>query len=142
MLHSAAFSFYNIGMEYVVVPKSLYAAVDVIDKYWQQHGNKEGTIEGKGDWAVVKYCYDLFCIAYPEDLKIFTATQKRVRANLKHKYGNVEKVGSSVEGQHMMNMPQKLYQLIATFYPQQKWTKEFVIEFCNKMPTFRVPDKI
>lgn len=129
-------------MEIITIPNSVLQASTALDKFWQLHGSKDGYVQGRADWEIIGYCYELFALRYPTDLRIFVETQKRVRENLKFEHGNVEKASSSVEGQHMMNIPQKMYQLINTFYPNQKWEKPFVIELARKLPVLSVPKRI
>lgn len=119
------------------MPKVLVHTIEKIDEYWQKHGSKAGHVEGKSDWKVVLFAWELFRISYPEDVKIFVETQRRVKQALKHEHGIVKE--PNIMQQHVMNMPQKLYQLINTFYPNQKWDRDFVRELAERLPVLKVP---
>ena len=105
-----------------------------------QNGSKQGVVEHEGDWKTIEFCYEVFRISYPEDLKVFIETQKKVRYNLKHEHGGFK--DGEARMQHMMNIPQKMYQLINVFYPDQKWDRTFVRELAVRLPVFRVPKKL
>ena len=124
-------------MELAVFPKSLLEAVEVIDKHWKMYGSKDGYIERQKDWDVVEHCFELFRLSYPEDFKIFVKTQRDIRGNLKEKHGGITE--PDVNMQHMINIPQKMYQLINVFYPSQKWDKKFCIKLAKKLPVLSVP---
>lgn len=131
----------NDDYEVIQMPKILIEVVDTLDKYFKLHGNKQGVVDSKADWKLVEMCYDLFRISYPEDLKVFIATQKQIRYNLKNEDGSIKEKGGA-RAQHMMNIPQKMYQLINTFYPNQTWDRKFVLELAKHLPVFKVPKKL
>ena len=115
------------------MPKILVEVVDRVNQYYKLYGSKQGVVETEGDWRVIELCYELFRISYPDDLKVFVETQKRIRYNLKHEHGGVDGM------RHMLNIPQKMYQTISVFYPQQKWDKEFGRKLCTRLPVLKVP---
>ncbi len=132
----------DLGIEPRVVPypRALVEAIDIINEFFRKNGSKHGFVEHDGDWRVIEYCYELFQISYPEDLKIFVETQKKIRQNLKSANGGFTDDGGG-EMQHKMNIPQKMYQLINRFYPLQKWDKKFVAKLAQKLPVLKVPEK-
>lgn len=130
------------GIEPTVVPmpRAIVEAVDSINEFFRINGSKQGYVEHNGDWKVIEFCFEVFRVSYPEDLKVFVETQKKIRYNLKHEHGGFEE--GEARMQHMMNIPQKMYQLINKFYPQQRWDKKFATELATKLPVFRVPKKL
>ena len=128
--------------EIAVFPKSVVDAVQAIEDDFNKNGSKNRMIETEADWEIVEEMFDLYRYMYPDGFRVFLATQKKQRDNLKYEYGNVEKVGSSVEGQHMLNMPTTLYRFISKVYRNQKWDRKFAIELVKRMPFLSVPRKI
>lgn len=122
--------------EIIQMPIGLVNAIESVDKFWQQKGSKDGYVVHRGDWAVIRHCYDLFRISYPQEVKIFVETQKNVRRDLKNEKGIVKEGEAML--QHVANIPQKLFALISTFYPRQKWDTKFVHQLCKEIPIIKV----
>ena len=57
--------------EVIQMPVGLVTAIESLDKFWQLNGSKEGYVVHRGDWKVIRHCFDLFRIAYPNEEKIF-----------------------------------------------------------------------
>lgn len=123
-------------MEYIVTPKIVADIVDVLVKK-RRLGSTNGMVDSKRDWEIVEDCFEVFAIVYPEDVKVFIDTQKKVRDNLKYETGAIEE--GEARMQHMMNMPQKFYLMVSKLYPQQKWDRDFVMELAKRMPVLSVP---
>lgn len=122
--------------EVINMPVGLVTAIDSVDKFWQVNGSKDGYVTHKGDWKVIRYCYDLFRISYPNEVKIFIQTQKELRRDLKNEKGMIKEGDARL--QHIAEIPQKLHALISVFYPKQKWDAKFVRQLCKEIPLIKV----
>lgn len=131
-------------MEYEVIemPSAMVAAIDKVDKFWQKFGSKDGYVHHRGDWKVIVFTYELFKISYPHEAKIFAETQKNIRNALKREDGGIVKKETGVRMRHVANIPEKMFSLINTFYPRQKWDKKFVVELAQHLPVISVPKKL
>lgn len=121
--------------------RKLANAVVVIDKFYANKCSKNGRVEGRSDWKMIEYLYELFRIAYPEEARIFIESQKQVQRHLKTDTGKTSE-DANESMRHLINMPQKFYQTIKLYYPKQKWDKKFVLQLCRRMPILSVPTRL
>ncbi len=123
------------------------AYVVTMDKFYKAKCNwKGGFVDSNNDWKMIEYLYEGFRICYPEEAKIFIESQKRVKATLKTEYAEADHENDNSTMRQLINMPQKLHELIRRCYPNQKWGgpegKKFAIELCRRMPVLSVPNKL
>lgn len=122
------------------MPIGLVTVIDKTDTFWRENGSKNGYVHHRGDWKVITFCYDMFRISYPKEAKIFIETQKNLRKDLINQDGSVKEGEARVR--HVANIPEKMFALINTFYPKQKWDRKFVFELAKHLPVIQIPKKL
>jgi len=127
------------GIEYVPFERDLVKFVDtIIDKRIKL--GRPTTITRDGDWELVEFILRGWSALYPEYSTSFFEHMKKYRSNAKRLGVAKEKGGAEIQQQ--LEIPQSLYQMIATAFPDQKWDKRFVLKFARRFSGFMAAYKI
>ncbi len=97
------------------------------------------TITNEEHWKLVEFIINGWRALYPDLANDFFKHMADVR-------NKANSLGISREGeamiQHQLEVPQSLYALIQTVFPQQKWGKKFILKFAQRFKGFMGADKI
>jgi len=128
----------NEGIVYVPFERELVKFVDAIIEQRIKLG-RPTQITKNSHWQLVELILRGWCALYPEYANRFFDHMKRVRNNAK-------RLGVAREGeamiQHQVEVPQSLYQMIMTAFPNQKWDKKFVLKFARRFSGFMAAHKL
>lgn len=127
----------NLDIKMELFPKYVVEAVDSLILYANKNKAYSPIVESPVDWKIIEGIYRLFSIMYPN-------TEKEFIKSIKHFKTTEVNKGIAREGegmiQHQLEVPQPLYQMINSFFPQQKWDKQFVKEISQVLPQLKTND--
>lgn len=124
----------NLDMDYVPYEQELVGFVDaVVAMASRLKTNKY--IQSENDWTVMEFLYKGWKALYPVQSNEFENHMAVIRAISNPMGVSREKGGATLQAQ--LEVPQKLHQMIAAFFPLQLWNKKFVAEFAHRFPQFK-----
>lgn len=126
------------GIDYVPFETILVRFVDHILEERIKMG-RPTHVTNDNHWGLIEFIIEGWSELYPEYSHDFIVHMKRVRLHANH-------LGVSREGeaiiQHQLEIPQKLFQLIMVAFPDQKWDREFNLQFAKHFPSLKGADKL
>jgi hypothetical protein len=128
----------DLKLNYVPYERDLVKFVDyIIDKRIAL--GRPTTITNEAHWDLIIFILRGWYALFPEYAGQFFKHMKEVRLRAKH-------LGVSREGeamlQHLVEVPQSLYQMIDIAFPDQKWDKKFILKFAKRIPALAGADKL
>lgn len=121
----------NAGITQVPFETEIVKFVDSIVDMTRRNGSKR-YVDSQGDWTILEYIYNGFKIFYPEDAYQFEQYMHSVHQATNWNNGISHEGDAIIE--HILEVPQKLYQMIGAIYPDQKWTGSFARKFKGHFP--------
>lgn len=127
-----------LSVEYVPFEQPLVKFVDHIINTRIKLG-RPLEITNEKHWDLVKFIFTGWNSLYPDHSNAFLQHMKNWRRESRH-------LGVSREGeamiQHRLEIPQTLYSLIMTAFPNQKWTSKFTLRFAKELPILSGSEKL
>lgn len=121
-------------LDYVPFEKELVGFVDAaVEMASKLKINK--SIQSENDWKVAEFIYKGWKTLYPTQSDEFEKHMSIIRAISVTNGVSREKGGATIQAQ--MEVPQRLYQMLGSFFPYQIWDKKFVREFSKRFPQLK-----
>jgi hypothetical protein len=128
-------------MEYYTVPAKVVKGADHLMALSKQT-TPEGKVETSKDWWVLEETIKVYRSMFPRDYLEFVESVARIRQAHRGISKGVAKEAGGAEIRSTLELPQRLYEMIMTMFPAQRFDKEFVYKFANRLPIFSAVDKI
>lgn len=122
--------------ETILFPSRTIKAVDHLVKL-AKHTTPKGRVESPNDWRILKETILVWSKYYPEDFTQFTESAKQLKRAHQFNKGIAKGDGEALI-QHQLEIPEKLYHMIMSMFPNQNFDKEFVQKFMKELPLFDV----
>ena len=129
----------NEGIEQVPYPRHLVEAIDKIIEMKRDLGVPDH-VEGDNAWKVFDFIYEVWKTLYPDNYLEFVQTQQETWANLKNDYAASDREGEA-QIRKVVEIPEKLFQMVMTTFPNQKWDKPFLTKLAKRIPLLRASKK-
>lgn len=124
-------------IDWVPFRKTVVDAVDTIVLCAKKNGSTLYVRNDK-DWDTMTMIVRVWRTLFPEHYSIFRKSQEEIRSELLNEHAAAREVGGA-EIQHVMEIPQMLYQMIKIVFPMQKWDKKFIHDMSVRLPLFKIP---
>ena len=112
-----------------------------IDKIVELAKGRPTFVDGDKDWEIIWELFVLWHEAFPENFEEFSRYIAEYRRNLKNKDGMFKSESGELY-QAQLEIPEKLFIMIKTIYPDQKWDRKFVSSLARRLPILKIADKI
>ncbi|MCB1712417.1 MAG: hypothetical protein KDH96_08055 [Candidatus Riesia sp.] len=129
----------NEGIEQVPYPRPLVEAIDKIIEMKRKLGVPD-RVEGENGWKVFAFTFNVWATLYPAHYKQFTEDQKETWSTLNDDFASAKEGEARIR--KLVNVPQKLYEMISAVFPDQKWDKPFLTKMAKKFPELRGGRKV
>lgn len=107
-------------VKYVPYERDLVSFVDRAVE--MAHSNTTKKVQTESDWNIIAFLYKGWSILYPQECHDFEEHIKRVHL-YSHDNKGIAKEGSA-QVEHLLEIPEKLYKMILSIFPEQKWSGE------------------
>lgn len=131
----------DFSMELLPMPRWVVEALDKMLKRWTQAG-RNTRVEGIRDWEIVVALWQVWRKAYPEEYQDFVAKVRKTRSTHINKHGSSKFGPDGGQIRHIADIPGRFDKLLATFYPQQKYSKSFLHKLVKYIPDLQAPEKV
>lgn len=124
---------------YTTVPLRIIKDVEALMKS-RKDISPDGMVESKADFEALTKIYIVWKNYFPEDYINFIKSADRIRRDIVSAGTKGIARSGSAAFQHQLEIPEKLHQLMVIMFPNLRYTKEFVKQFVEYLPEFKVTD--
>lgn len=126
--------------DYVPYEGHIVAVVDKLMEMAKKRGYPTH-VSTEEDWLLVEQIIKMWATLYPEQSEEFWKSQQYKKSIQKNEFAS-NKEGEALV-RHLVEIPQKLWDLIHAVFPQQKaQDKKFALKFGQRLPAFRWSSKV
>lgn len=129
----------ELNIRYEAFPRSYVEVIDRLIDLAKKNGSKD-VIQSSRDWQTIEYIYKAFSILFPNEHAQFEKNMQELRARQLNRNSIAKQDGGMIQFQ--LNMPQKLYDMIITFFPKQAFDKKFVQGLAKHLPVLQVAERL
>lgn len=124
----------DLSLHYEPFDERTVKAVDKIIEVAKNNGSKSH-VQTSYDWKTIEFIYYVWQRSYPTHYRDFMNSIHWFRQNeLDHGIGGDK--GARI--QHQLEIPEKLYTMIMSVFPDQVWDRKFIMQFAKNLPDTKV----